>query len=94
MSGYEGDKLDRLTEEGWTDTQTDTDAKKEMRRWQTEAGIGRLFSSWGYVIKLSPSRTSKPVIFLYKLVLFRENNAFYLFIFTFRSLSHKTYQKS
>lgn len=68
--------------------------KKEMRRWQTEAGIGRLFSSWGFVIKLSPSRTSKPVIFLYKLVLFRENNAFYLFIFTFRSLSHKTYQKS
>lgn len=53
--------------------------KKEMRRWQTEAGIGRLFSSWGFVIKLSPSRTSKPVIFLYKLVLFRENRAFFFF---------------
>ena len=34
MSGYEGDKVDRLTEEGWTDTQRDTDTKEEMRRWK------------------------------------------------------------
>ena len=37
MSRYEGDKLDRLTEEGRTDTQRDTDAKKERRRWKDKA---------------------------------------------------------
>lgn len=55
--------------------------KQEMRRWQTEAGTGTLFSSWGFVIKLSPSRTSNPVIFV-------QGEQCFLFIFLFLLLGH------
>ena len=65
MSGYEGDKLDRLTEEGWTDTQRDTDAKKEMRRWKDKPKtkyrchlVATFFKA--ELITVSPLHTNEP----------------------------------
>ena len=43
----------------------------------------------GVCVKISPSQTSKPVIFLYKFVLFRENTAVLFIFFLFLFLDHR-----